>query len=112
MTSRRQNKATERNLIEKYDIVFDGPIPSREWPIKYVPIFQKFREIEDVKYERYIGTLITQNQANHYSCHIFERVADLIRAAYDMRKSLANEATWREGTESLVVSRFHTDIAW
>lgn len=116
MVSRTQEKLRERlrkrqNLIDRYDIVFDGPIPSREWPNTYASVFQKLREIEDVKYEKYIPTLTGQSEINHYSGPISERVANLIRIAYDYRNSWANESDWRN-CEKIVLDRFHTDIPW
>lgn len=117
MAPRRQkgvdkaNKDSKRrDLITAYDIVFDGPIPRRKWPSRYAPIFQKIRDIESVKYEDYIEILTSQQTETHDSLRpIPERVAELIRVAYDMRNSLANEATWRSHTEHLVLNRFHHD---
>ncbi|OKL64176.1 hypothetical protein UA08_00535 [Talaromyces atroroseus] len=100
-----------QNLIKAYDIVFDGPIAPRQWPRQYVPIFQKIRDIEDVKYERYVSFLTTEeNETNDPLAPITDRVANLIRVAYDMRNSLANESTWRLHTESQVLGRFLTDL--
>jgi hypothetical protein len=101
-----------RDLINKYDIVFEGPIPSREWPVRYASIFGKFREIEDIKYESYATNLSSRPGANHFPSPITERVAELIRVAYDQRNSLANEATWRNATENLVLKRFSVDVHW
>lgn len=102
-----------RNLIQKYNIAFDGPIAPRQWPHKYAPIFQKIREIESIKYERYVEDLADEeNETNDRLAPIPERVADLVRAAYDMRNSLANEATWRNRTETIVLDRFHSDMPW
>jgi hypothetical protein len=102
-----------RNLIQKYDIAFDGPIAPRQWPLIYAPIFQKIREIENIKYERYVEVLANEeNETNDPLAPIFERVANLVRVAYDMRNSLANEATWRSRTENTVLDRFHSDMPW
>ncbi|KAL2007738.1 hypothetical protein VTN00DRAFT_7720 [Thermoascus crustaceus] len=100
----------KRDLIDKYNIVFDGPIPSREWPVQYAPIFHKLREIEGVTYEEYLDKLACQPEKNPYPSPITERVAELTRVAYDMRNSLANEATRRSGTEHLVLKRFEVDV--
>jgi hypothetical protein len=102
-----------RNLIQKYEIHFDGPIAPRHWPLKYVPIFQRIKDIENVKYERYVEDLANEeNETNDPLGPISERVSSLIRVAYDMRNSLANEATWRSRTENEIFDRFHTDIPW
>lgn len=102
-----------RNLIQKYEIHFDGPIAPRQWPLRYMPIFQKIREIESIKYERYIEVLANErHETNDPLPPISERVSILIRVAYDMRNSLANEATWRSGTEKIIFDRFHSDIPW
>lgn len=108
-----KNLRERHNLIEKYEIVFDGPIAPRHWPLKYAPIFRKIREIENIKYERFVEELANEeNDTNDPLDPIPERVAELIRVAYDMRNSLANEATWRSRTENLVLDRFHKDIPW
>lgn len=102
-----------RNLIKAYDIVYEGPIAPRQWPLKYAPIFQRIRDIEDVKYERYVEIPTNEDiEGNDPLGPISERVADLIRVAYDMRNSLANEATWRSRSEKIVLDRFHLDFPW
>lgn len=99
--------------MQRYNIVFDGPVAPHQWPQIYVPIFQKIREIENIRYERYVEDLANrENETNDPLVPIPERVTNLVRAAYDMRNSLANEATWRNRTEKIVLDRFHSDMPW
>ena len=98
-----------RSLIEEYDICFDGPVPSEDWPTQYVDIFRPVHDIKRLRYEEYKPN---ERRALLTVAEIKDRVARLNRIAYNCRKQRVNEATWRGLTEPDIVSRFATEVTW
>jgi hypothetical protein len=98
-----------RNLVERYNIHFDGPILPSSWPDQYVNIFGNFREIKCLRYEEYKPN---ERRGVRAVAEMKDRVARLNRIAHSCRKQRENEPTWRGLTEPEIVSRFIAEVAW
>jgi hypothetical protein len=98
-----------RRLIKEYDICFDGPVPSEDWPTQYVDIFRPVHDIKRLRYEEYKPN---EKRALLTVAEIKGRVARLNRIAYNCRGQRVNEATWRGLTEPDIVSRFAAEVTW
>lgn len=99
-------------LIDEHDIRFQAR-PCRDWPPQYAQVFQKIYDTNQRRFE--------DKQADMASSFSFRllgeaqlksRARELVDQAYCCRSERANEATWRLGTEHIVLSRFNDQIAW
>jgi hypothetical protein len=111
MAPRKEKGPKERlrDLIDEYDINFEGPVLEKNWPEQYRHHFRIIRQIWATRYEEY-----TQRRDIDPRKMIKQRarVRDLRNKAYSLRKNIRiNEATWRE-VEKLVFKRFDEEIIW
>lgn len=98
-----------RDLIEEYNISFDGPIPPSSWPVLYRDIFQNIRDIERLRFDEY-GPNEKRGMLSVAEMKV--RVRRLIRIAQDCRKQRKNEVGWRLHTEPEIVSRLIAEVVW
>ena len=98
-----------RSLIEEYDICFDGPVSSSDWPTQYVDIFRPVHDIGRLRYEEYKPN---ERRAMLTVAEMKDRIARLNHIASNCRKQRENEATWRGLTEPEIVSRFAAEVTW
>ncbi|KAF5535583.1 hypothetical protein FNAPI_12016 [Fusarium napiforme] len=104
----------QRQLMEKYNIIFDGPIDSitdPQWPKSCNQVFHDIRQLGKTEYEGYHASISADSsqtpwriQAKVRAESIRERVKRCIRA----RK---NEISWRLAIETRIMARFDTEIA-
>ena len=104
----RKATAEELRLLnDRYQIEFEGPIPTSCWPSEYAHIFQNIRAISRTFYDDYQPTqdlLSTSEKKNG--------VRKLNQAAYSCRKARLDEDEWRFKTEVKVVARFSSEVVW
>jgi hypothetical protein len=98
-----------RKLIETYNIHFDGPIPSSTWPVEYGKIFQNIRDIERLRFDEYGPN---EKRGLLPVAEMKDRVARVNRIAFNCRRQLENEATWRAHAEPEIFSRFDAEVVW
>src|SRR5665213_2765733 len=84
------------DMIKEYDIHFDGPVSSSEWPLPHVQTFQSVRDVDRVRYEEYGPD---EKRGLLAVAQMKERVHKLIRTGTNCRKQRENESTWRNHTE-------------
>jgi hypothetical protein len=105
----------QRQLMEKYNIIDDGPVDSitdPQWPKSCNQVFHDIRQLGKMEYEGYHASISADYsqtpwriQARVRAESIRERVKRCIRA----RK---NEISWRLAVETRIMARFDTEIAW
>jgi len=98
-----------RELVEEYNIYFDGPIPPSSWPVQYTEIFRNIRDIQHLRYDEYGPN---EKRGPSTVTQMKNRVLNLNRIAYTCRKQRENEATWRGQTEPEIVFRFGVEVVW
>lgn len=98
-----------RSWISKYNIIFEGPLPSRNWPHQYEDIFRSIRDIDRIRFEEYTPNgdrgLLTVSEMK-------ARVVNINKIAYICRRARANESTWRLKMEHWILWRFDAEVAW
>jgi hypothetical protein len=107
--SKSNDGERERELIEEYEICFEGPIPPSRWHSKYTDIFRTIRDIERLRYDEYGHN---EKRGILPVAEMKARVRRLNLIAYRDRKTRENEATWRAHAEHEVVFRFSTEVVW
>lgn len=110
MTSKNLEGAIKfRELIRKYNTVFEGVVLPSQWPEPYQKVFRDISNIDRIFYEEQISRPdLDQAELSLWK----ERVEDLRLSAYICRRQLANEATWRSALEHKVVKRFESKLNW
>ena len=98
-----------RTWIAKYNIIFEGPVPSQEWPSQYKNILSSVREIDRIRYDEYGPK---DNRGLLTVTEIKARVSNIREVAYTCLRSRANEQTWRLKIEHWILWRFDAEVAW
>lgn len=102
-----------RQLIEEYNISFEGPLPPREWPERYRQTFEEIRGIGNLRIEA--STSRSENNTLGQipaQWQLKRRAIWLSRVAWRCRRERANEAQWRQETEPVVLARFDLEVSW
>jgi hypothetical protein len=104
----------ERRLMEEYEISFDGPLLSRDWPPQYKENFEKIRQIGRETYDDYgkDGRLDHRLTVLPNIPQIKRRASKLRSQAYRCRQQRVNEATWRTSVERFVLAQFSAEVVW
>lgn len=99
-----------RDLVEEYDIQFEGPTPSRKWPDRYRHLFQVIRDISANRYDEYVKrTDIDQKTMNKQT----SRVRKVIDIATRFRRNISSyEDTWRDAIETTIMGFLKEEVVW
>ncbi|KFY47732.1 hypothetical protein V496_10477 [Pseudogymnoascus sp. VKM F-4515 (FW-2607)] len=97
-----------RDLVEEYDIQFEGPTPSRKWPDRYRHLFQVIRDISANRYDEYVKrTDIDQKTMNKQT----SRVRKVIDIAIRFRRNISSyEDTWRDAIETTIMGFLKEEV--
>ncbi|KAF4498054.1 hypothetical protein FAGAP_5774 [Fusarium agapanthi] len=104
----------QRQLMKKYNIIFDGPIDSisnPQWPSNCNTIFEHIRRLGKTDYSEYresISADFTRFPWRHQLQRRAKRIAESAKRCLESRK---NECGWRLALESEVMARFSVEIA-
>ncbi|KAF4421576.1 hypothetical protein FACUT_10952 [Fusarium acutatum] len=107
-------REVQRQLIKKYNIVFDGPIDSisdPQWPSNCNTIFDHIQQLGRTDYSEYresISADFTRFPWRHQVQRRAKRIAESAKRCLQSRK---NESGWRLALESEVMARFSVEIA-
>jgi len=98
-----------QELVDVHNIVFEGTVPSSDWPAQYERLFRVIKDISNIRYEEYVErtdldmSIISLQES---------RVASLQGQASNFRRDISiNEASWRN-IERLVFERLTIEAAW
>lgn len=98
-----------RQLIAKYNIVFEGPSRPQKWPLRYASIFARIHDIRRIEFDEYGPSenrgLLTVTQLKRAVVHINH-------AANRCLKARSNDWEWRSRIEHLIMSLFDADLMW
>jgi hypothetical protein len=98
-----------RRLIAKYNVVFEGPLPPQEWPLRYISVSTRIKEIRRSEFDEYGPS---ENRGLFAVTQLKRAVVEINDAAKRCRKITSNEYEWRTRTEFLIMSRFDDDLVW
>ncbi|KAL7762656.1 hypothetical protein ACKLNR_009191 [Fusarium oxysporum f. sp. zingiberi] len=107
-------REVQRQLMKKYNIIFDGPIDSisnPQWPSNCNTIFDHIRRLGKTDYSEYresISADFTRFPWRHQVQRRAKRIAESAKRCLESRK---NESGWRLALESEVMARFSVEIA-
>ncbi|KAH8685482.1 hypothetical protein BGZ60DRAFT_395270 [Tricladium varicosporioides] len=97
-----------RNQIEKYDILFEGPVPPRKWPDRYRHLFQVIRDIWANRYDEYTRRTDIDRETIDKQ---MTRVRTVVDKATRFRKNIgSHEDTWRDAIENATVGLFVEEV--
>ena len=104
------SKVELKALADDYDIVFEGPVPSKQWPLQYGHLFHTIRNIWANRYDTHIGRADIDRKTLRKEKN---RVRELRVKANSLRKDVSNsEDTWRSLIEHYVMARFDQEVVW
>jgi hypothetical protein len=98
-----------RQLIAKYNIVFEGPSRPQKWPLQYASVFAKIRDIRRIQFDEYGPS---ENRGFLNVTQLKRAVVHINRVAHRCRKNQSNEWEWRTSIEPLIMSRFNAELMW
>ncbi|EXL93514.1 hypothetical protein FOIG_13647 [Fusarium odoratissimum NRRL 54006] len=104
----------QRQLMKKYNIIFDGPIDSitnPHWPSNCNTIFDHIRRLGKTDYSEYresISADFTRFPWRHQAQQRAKRITKIAKRCLESRK---NESGWRLALELEVMARFSVEIA-
>jgi hypothetical protein len=100
-----------REHIEKYEILFEGPVPPRKWPDRYKHLFQVIRNIGANRYDDYIKRTDIDREIID---KLVKRVRTIVAKSARFRKNVGSlEDTWRDEIEyPSLVKLFCGDVVW
>jgi hypothetical protein len=105
----------QRQLMKKYNIVFDGPIDSianPQWPSTCNTIFEHIRQLGRTDYSQYRESISADFQRSPWRYQVQRRAKRITEKAKLCIESRKNESGWRLSLESEVMARFSVEIAW
>lgn len=106
----KPDKELLKRLVDDYSISFEGPVPPKQWPIRYSHLFQVIRDISANRYDEYIKRTDIDPKAVRKQK---SRVRDLRIRASSLRTDYGiEEGTWRGLIETLVMGRFDQEVVW
>lgn len=98
-----------REAIKEHAIEFVGAVLPSQWPKEHVAAFQKIRDIDRVYYDE----LSSSHHFSQAESEVWkEKVKDIRETAFECRKQLANEQTWRLKMEHRIVDRLDSKLNW
>nr|RBQ99291.1 hypothetical protein FVER53263_00115 [Fusarium verticillioides] len=104
----------QRQLMEKYNIIFDGPIDSvanPQWPSNCNTIFDHIRRLGKTDYLEYRESVSADYTRFPWRQKVQQRAKRIAESAKRCLKSRKNESGWRLALESEVLARFSVEIA-
>ncbi|KAG4272969.1 hypothetical protein FPRO04_10049 [Fusarium proliferatum] len=104
----------QRQLMKKYNIVFDGPIDSianRQWPSTCNTIFDHIRQLGRTDYSQYRESISADFTKSPWRYQVQRRAKRITEKAKLCIESRKNESGWRLSLESEVMARFSVEIA-
>ncbi|EWG35932.1 hypothetical protein FVEG_00115 [Fusarium verticillioides 7600] len=104
----------QRQLMEKYNIIFDGPIDSvanPQWPSNCNTIFDHIRRLGKTDYLEYRESVSADYTRFPWRQKVQQRAKRIAETAKRCLKSRKNESGWRLALESEVLARFSVEIA-
>ncbi|KAF4466992.1 hypothetical protein FALBO_6141 [Fusarium albosuccineum] len=107
-------REVQRQLMEKYNIHFDGPIDptvSPRWPSSCHTIFQHIRQLGRTEYAEYRDSITADSLRFPWRGQVQRRAKRITEKAMLCIKGKKNESGWRLCLESEVMARFTVEIA-
>ncbi|KAL5615818.1 hypothetical protein FOBRF1_004566 [Fusarium oxysporum] len=104
----------QRQLMKKYNIVFDGPIDSianPQWPSTCNTIFEHIRRLGRTDYSLYRESISADFTKSPWRYQVQRRAKRITEKAKLCIESRKNESGWRLSLESEVMARFSVEIA-
>ncbi|KAF5254459.1 hypothetical protein FANTH_717 [Fusarium anthophilum] len=104
----------QRQLMKKYNIVFDGPIDSianPQWPSTCNTIFEHIRQLGRTDYSQYRESISADFTKSPWRYQVQRRAKRITEKAKLCIESRKNESGWRLSLESEVMARFSVEIA-
>ncbi|KNA96011.1 hypothetical protein FOXG_01368 [Fusarium oxysporum f. sp. lycopersici 4287] len=105
----------QRQLMRKYNIIFDGPIDSitsPQWPGNCNTIFDHIRRLGKTDYSDYRESISADFTRFTWRHQVQQRAKRITKIAKRCLESRKNESGWRLALESEVMTRFSVEIAW
>jgi hypothetical protein len=108
------SKEELRDLIERYQINFEGPVQPKSWPESYKSLFLDIRQIGATRYDEYMGAPENSTSKRRRIVEsTLTRVRDLRDRACEARQDVeTTESTWRSRVESIIRDRFSAAALW
>ncbi|KAF4946513.1 hypothetical protein FGADI_11151 [Fusarium gaditjirri] len=104
----------QRQLMKKYNIIFDGPIDSianPQWPSTCNTIFEHIRQLGRTDYSQYRESISADFTKSPWRYQVQRRAKRITEKAKLCIESRKNESGWRLSLESEVMARFSVEIA-
>ncbi|KAF2734480.1 hypothetical protein EJ04DRAFT_244784 [Polyplosphaeria fusca] len=103
MPPKKEKLSDERlhDLIQEYNISFEGPVPPIEWPLAYSHHFHVIRSIWAQRHDSHVGKIATLGSIQRNKARKLREKAKSLAKAIKI-----NESTWRQ-CEDRVVARFN-----
>ncbi|KAF5671652.1 hypothetical protein FDENT_10828 [Fusarium denticulatum] len=104
----------QRQLMKKYNIIFDGPIDSiadPQWPSICNTIFEHIRQLGRTDYSQYRESISADFTKSPWKYQLQRRAKRITEKAKLCIESRKNESGWRLSLESEVMARFSVEIA-
>ncbi|KAF5263302.1 hypothetical protein FOXYS1_5951 [Fusarium oxysporum] len=104
----------QRQLMRKYNIIFDGPIDSitsPQWPGNCNTIFDHIRRLGKTDYSDYRESISADFTRFPWRHQVQQRAKRITKIAKRCLESRKNESGWRLALESEVMTRFSVEIA-
>ncbi|EGU75170.1 hypothetical protein FOXB_14309 [Fusarium oxysporum f. sp. conglutinans Fo5176] len=104
----------QRQLMKKYNIIFDGPIDSitsPQWPGNCNTIFDHIRRLGRTDYSEYRESISADFTRFPWRHQVQQRAKRITKIAKRCLESRKNESGWRLALESEVMARFSVEIA-
>ncbi|KAF5589548.1 hypothetical protein FPCIR_6751 [Fusarium pseudocircinatum] len=104
----------QRQLMKKYNIVFDGPIDSisnPQWPSTCNTVFEHIRQLGRTDYSQYRESISADFTKSPWRYQVQRRAKRITEKAKLCIESRKNESGWRLSLESEVMARFSVEIA-
>ncbi|EYB27190.1 hypothetical protein SNK05_010704 [Fusarium graminearum] len=106
-------RGLQRQLMNKYNIFFDGPIDSianPQWPSTCNTIFDHIRQLGKTDYSQYRESISADFTRSPWRSQVQRRAKRITEKAKLCLGSRRNESGWRLSLESEVMARFSVEI--
>ncbi|KAI9691720.1 MAG: hypothetical protein M1822_007792 [Bathelium mastoideum] len=100
------------NLLQKYNIQFDGPVDAEDWPAFHKKTFENIRKLGRIDFQQYHESISADFELHPWREQTKRRAERVSKLAMRCLKGRRNEAGWRLLLESEILVRFTVEVAW